>query len=715
MINITDIQWSQGPKEKAECRCPICGAIGKHKELLTVPHMWTGVRVSLHQCNSCNTRFYPNATESSYDDSNVASKTFLQHYLEAGAGPWEMFWPIARLYHPTKSKLLDVGCGFGFSLDMWKNIFAAEVTGVETAEWGQIGSAQFGITIHRGMLDDIPSIQGKTFDIVYACEVIEHVADPRAFLRSLSKRVGKDGILALTTPSGDFVKEGNDEKDILAALLPGGHLFLLSAQAFEQLLHDVGFLHVHVVGARERLIAYASQSPIDLTWSEQEMRLRYIEYLRRSLENATPGTPFYDGLAYRLFKELVAQGKLGNARSVEQQLTKSMASRFGSDQSPDAWISRAKYVGNFDQWASALPFFAGNYCFFRGELGRVSNDDISDSLSWFNASLEITLRSISISPLFFTEAIYLMWAAINRSILLHLTRGRPIPALCLFELLTDAKSGRNANFRGVKPELNVVLEAGSRLIPHLIIADDTQALERFHIGVDHALESANTDIESERTLQLLSALVNFLLQYKQGISNTLDMPDDPLTRTLDSLADIASTADSAIKELLASALGTLHPSIVDALYALAVAKHQAEELGDAIKLYKRVISLDSRHVDAVTNLSIIYLGRGNQQEAIKLIELSLEIDPDQPDVLNTYGSLLFGLNRFDKALNNFERAIALRPDYAEAHNNRGIALHNLNRPDEALSSFEHAISLKPDYAEAHNNRNLVQDKLKHRN
>lgn len=683
MLNITDITWIKDNKPSTELGCPICGKIDQHHQLLSVPHMQTKKQMYLYQCSACDARFYPDAVESSYDDTNAASDAFLQHYLEAGAGLWEMFSPLARVYRAPESHLLDIGCGFGFSVDMWKNILGQPAIGVETAEWGQIGRSQLGIPIFKGMLDDIASLQGQAFNIVYACEVIEHVANPWAFLKSLSSRVkATSGTLVLTTPNGDFISEGNDEKDILAALLPGGHLFLLSARALEQLLTEFGFPHVHVVSARERLIAYASHEPIDLTWSEQEVRHQYIGYLRQRLEKAAPGTPFYDGFAYRLFKELVALGDIENAHSVKESLRKSMSLRFDATDTPSAWVAYSQEIDGFEQWAKKLPFFIGSYCFFRGELARISGKDKTEALAWLTASIEITLASLKITPLFFTEAIHLMWAAMARSILLHIEAGSTVDALKMFELMSDARSGKSLKFYGTKPELSVVLDSALVLLPHLIGAniDDDNSMRQYHTAINHALTSASTDEESIAILQTLSkSLPDFLLLLENGVADPLtDPPSLPLIEDLEKLIQERPTHQN---ELLRSTVTKLRSHVGDIFFTEALARHQAGNYDEAATIYGKALGIASNHYSSLANLSIIHLQQGHLHEGIRLIELSLAINPNQPEVLYNYGNLLHRLKHWDKALANYERAIALYPNYTEARRRRDEILEEMGSPE----------------------------------
>ncbi|MGE5240099.1 MAG: tetratricopeptide repeat protein [Bacteroidota bacterium] len=150
---------------------------------------------------------------------------------------------------------------------------------------------------------------------------------------------------------------------------------------------------------------------------------------------------------------------------------------------------------------------------------------------------------------------------------------------------------------------------------------------------------------------------------------------------------------------------------VNALFAQAVAQHQAGKYRDAEILYQRILTVDHRHVGALNNLGALHLQTGRFQEGILLIRRSLEINPNQPNAYINLGAAHEYLKRPDEALASYDRALSLRPDYAEAHNNRGNVLQDIKRLDEALASYDRALALQPDYAEAHNNRGNVLKSL----
>ena len=99
-------------------------------------------------------------------------------------------------------RALDVGCGAGLLAEPLARL-GAQVTAIDPAE-ELIGAAREHAA-GQGLAIDyrvaaIESLEGE-FDLVTAMEVIEHTADPQAFLKSLSKRLVPGGLLLLSTPN----------------------------------------------------------------------------------------------------------------------------------------------------------------------------------------------------------------------------------------------------------------------------------------------------------------------------------------------------------------------------------------------------------------------------------------------------------------------------------------------------------------------------------
>lgn len=97
---------------------------------------------------------------------------------------------------------LDVGCGAGLLAEPLSRL-GARVTGIdatpEVIEVARAHAATQELDIdYRNVA--VERLEG-TFDLVTCMEVIEHVADPVAFIRSLAGRMGPGGLLIMSTPN----------------------------------------------------------------------------------------------------------------------------------------------------------------------------------------------------------------------------------------------------------------------------------------------------------------------------------------------------------------------------------------------------------------------------------------------------------------------------------------------------------------------------------
>ncbi|MFL6766077.1 MAG: bifunctional 2-polyprenyl-6-hydroxyphenol methylase/3-demethylubiquinol 3-O-methyltransferase UbiG [Sphingomicrobium sp.] len=97
---------------------------------------------------------------------------------------------------------LDVGCGAGLLSEPLARL-GATVTGIDAAP--EVIAVARDHAVAQGLaIDyraaDVLDLEGQ-FDLITCMEVIEHVADPAAFVAALSKRLAPDGLLILSTPN----------------------------------------------------------------------------------------------------------------------------------------------------------------------------------------------------------------------------------------------------------------------------------------------------------------------------------------------------------------------------------------------------------------------------------------------------------------------------------------------------------------------------------
>ena len=184
-------------------------------------------------------------------------------------------WQVdEHLRRPLEGKrALDVGCGAGLLAEPLARL-GAHVTGIdatpEVIVVARDHAAAVGLEIDYRQ-GDVQTLDGQ-YDLITCLEVIEHVADPAAFLKALAARLAPGGLLILSTPAATgwskllMITLGEG----LGQIPKGTHDFdkFISPERMKQLLSDAGLECVDVEG-----IAWSPTRGLHLS---DDLRLNYL-------------------------------------------------------------------------------------------------------------------------------------------------------------------------------------------------------------------------------------------------------------------------------------------------------------------------------------------------------------------------------------------------------------------------------------------------------
>jgi tetratricopeptide (TPR) repeat protein len=142
-------------------------------------------------------------------------------------------------------------------------------------------------------------------------------------------------------------------------------------------------------------------------------------------------------------------------------------------------------------------------------------------------------------------------------------------------------------------------------------------------------------------------------------------------------------------------------------FATAAALHRQGRLSEAERVYRAILQIDGKHVDALHYLGVVCNQRGRPAEAEPLLRQAIAIDPQSSAAHNDLGIALAALGRQEDAIAEYQRAVAAKPGFHQAYNNLGTALLALGRPEEAAANFEKALTFDPKAPEVHDNLGIA--------
>ena len=234
-------------KYTEDVSCPHCFSDEKHKyfKLNGFVHV---------KCKKCKSVYVTPRLKDEYIDklytdsyySEMFTKSMIPFFDKRKKLLGEKKYAQILNHSVNKGKILDIGCGVGELIDVFKdNDWDCDVVELNPAAIKWLESR--GHNVHEVHFADFNT--NNKYDVIMAWNVIEHVLDPKDFVKKAYELLKPGGIFISEVPNGnsllvDYCR--NTGKDPLRILQGEQHIMLYSVEAYEDLHLKSGFEKIQV-------------------------------------------------------------------------------------------------------------------------------------------------------------------------------------------------------------------------------------------------------------------------------------------------------------------------------------------------------------------------------------------------------------------------------------------------------------------------------------
>ncbi|MCC5603685.1 methyltransferase domain-containing protein [Nostoc favosum] len=477
-------------------------------------------------CNNCGTIMDSSSIAPDIETDEEMPFDFplyIKHYIEVGAG---LFFLASQLqflamfpkpkFENTRIKYLDVGCGFGFTVHMAKQL-GWDAIGVEPSNMGKVGSELLNLDIVFDYLED-STLPEQHFNFISTSEAIEHVQNPDAFIQTIARYLAPEGILVLTTPNAESIIAGNKvEQEWLEAYAPGSHFNLFSTQSIQMVLFRNGFNYIKVIlcegsSGKKRIIALASKEDIlpdniDYTYAQSRTTIFLKNYLKDIIsqpKHTNSKDRIYSSASYRLFELLVNKGEYEEA-----EVYSKIIDTFVKDSGLNENSLQKLKIDSFEDYLTQAPAYLGHYYFYKGIIYLNYHKDYNQAFYYFEISSYLSKVEEEIAFAFYPGNWYLRAKLYGGLALLY--NGKQADAIKVF----DALLAQLEKF----PVDMIEILYWNKGIAHLQLHENSKAITYF----TELILKNNPDAEYQKpVLHIIQALNQSIVDLQSEIDSKLD-------------------------------------------------------------------------------------------------------------------------------------------------------------------------------------------------
>lgn len=229
--------------------CPGCGeTITGEQARRSYVSPITKQRYRLYSCNDCDLWFWwPRELDPDLYRSEALHEYNDYHRGQRPFPSWTR--PFFDMVPIQSGSLLDVGCGDGAFLAR-AAAFGFDVRGIDLDEHSvRVAREKHGLHTTTATLADFLQSDGPDrlrFDVICFFEVLEHQADPGAFLEMVGSAIVPGGYLAGSVPNRQRFLARLDRRAGMGDL-PPHHFLWFSMRALARILERHGFRDIQVM------------------------------------------------------------------------------------------------------------------------------------------------------------------------------------------------------------------------------------------------------------------------------------------------------------------------------------------------------------------------------------------------------------------------------------------------------------------------------------
>jgi 2-polyprenyl-3-methyl-5-hydroxy-6-metoxy-1,4-benzoquinol methylase len=189
-------------------QCPVCGDTSLRPYAMS-PYDRANLHFGQVRCDGCRLLI----SQPQADAERMASY-YKSEYFEANWPDPDALWRLNREAYarfelpilkslwrdwppPAGAEVVEVGCGYGAMLGTLRDQ-GFRVSGCEPSMRAIEVARSHDLNVMQGNFPDLP-LPHSSFDLVLSMHVIEHLADPAAFVRELTDLARPGGLIAIVT------------------------------------------------------------------------------------------------------------------------------------------------------------------------------------------------------------------------------------------------------------------------------------------------------------------------------------------------------------------------------------------------------------------------------------------------------------------------------------------------------------------------------------